>query len=519
VAADRRDKIMVQSMLYVNPATGNDRGAGNQYSPFKTLTRALQQSRGETTIQLAPGVYNQASGERFPLLVPAGVTVLGNESGKGKGIIIEGSGSYFSRSFARQNITIELADDAQLRGVTVTNRAGRGTAVWIESTAPVVANNTFANSAREGLFVTGTAHPTIEGNLFIRNNANGMSIARNGKGDIRGNVCQNTGYGISISDDAAPVVLDNQIFANRSGMVISNRSRPVLRYNTIENNSEDGLVVIGDAIADLGSAQDNGGNILRGNGQYDLHNATRTKLVSVGNQINPTRVKGLIDFVAADLPIAPTPSPSPSPTPIPSPTPAPRETGLTDIGRHWGEVFIAAMVSKGFISGFPDRTFRPDKSITRAEYAALIAKTFPLPFKRSEINFWDVDPRFWAASAIGLASRMGFISGFPDGSFRPGQNLTRVQAIVSLVSGLGLTGGNSNLLFAYSDRAQIPSYATDEVATATQRWMVVNYPTKNILNPMLDSTRAEVSAFIYQALVATNKAQRISSPYIVEPDF
>jgi hypothetical protein len=36
---------------------------------------------------------------------------------------------------------------------------------------------------------------------------------------------------------------------------------------------------------------------------------------------------------------------------------------------------------------------------------------------------------------------------------------------------------------------------------------------------MLDSTRAEVSAFIYQALVATNKAPRISSPYIVEPDF
>ncbi|MGK7901228.1 MAG: DUF1565 domain-containing protein [Hormoscilla sp.] len=509
---------MVQSMFYVNPATGNDRGAGNQYSPFKTLTRALQQL-SSTTIQLAAGIYDRASGESFPLIVPAGVTVLGNESGKGKGIVIEGSGSYFSRSFGRQNITIVLADDAQLRGVTVTNRAGRGTAVWIESTAPVVANNTFANSAREGLFATGTAHPTIEGNLFIQNNANGMSIARNGKGEIRGNVCQDTGYGISIRDDAAPVVLDNRIFTNRSGMVVSDRSRPVLRNNTIENNSEDGLVVIGDAIADLGSPQDNGGNILRGNGQYDLHNATRNKLISVGNQINPTRVKGSIDFVAADLPIAPTPSPTPSPTPTPIPTPPPRETGLTDIAGHWAEVFIAAMVSKGFISGFPDRTFRPDRSITRAEYAALIAKTFPLPFQRSEIYFWDVDPGFWAAGAIGQASRMGFISGFPDGSFRPQQNLTRVQAIVSLVNGLGLTGGNSNLLFTYRDRVQIPSYATDEVATATQRWMVVNYPQKNILNPMLDSTRAEVSAFIYQALVATNKAPRISSPYIVEPDF
>ncbi|HEY9806056.1 MAG TPA: DUF1565 domain-containing protein, partial [Candidatus Obscuribacterales bacterium] len=144
------------STLYVNPAAGNDAANGTQAAPLKTLTRALQQARAGTTIQLVAGTYSTASGEVFPLAVPAGVTVVGNESNKGSGVLIEGSGEYISPTFARQNITLRLENTAQLRGVTVTNRAQRGTAVWFESTAPTVANNTFTNCAREGVFATGT---------------------------------------------------------------------------------------------------------------------------------------------------------------------------------------------------------------------------------------------------------------------------------------------------------------------------------------------------------------------------
>ena len=85
---------MVQSTTpttyYVNPVTGDDTADGTQDSPFKTLTHALGQVRTGERIQLASGTYNTASGERFPLRIIAGVTVIGNEANKGSEILIAG---------------------------------------------------------------------------------------------------------------------------------------------------------------------------------------------------------------------------------------------------------------------------------------------------------------------------------------------------------------------------------------------------------------------------------------------
>lgn len=513
--------------VYVNPSTGRDTNSGTQSAPFKTIYRALQQVSSGTTIQLNPGTYNAASGEAFPVVIPAGVTLLGSETNKGSGIVIEGSAPYNSPTFGRQNITIWLDNQAQLRGVTVTNRASSGTGVWVESTTPTIANNTFTNSVREGVYATGTAQPIVTDNVFAQNGGNGISFVKNAKGEVRRNVFRATGYALAIGENSAPLVADNQIRENRCGMVISGTARPVLRKNIVERNTQDGITVIGTAIPDLGNSQDPGGNILRDNTQFDLQNATSRQLISAGNQINPVKIKGDIDLVANVVPAPlPTPIPSPTPTPIPTPTPTPRPTpspspspvpptGLTDIRGHWAEVFIAAMVAKGFITGFPDGTFKPQTNLTRAQYAALLAKTFNLPPKRTATVFSDVPASFWAAAAIRKASEMGFISGFPDRTFRPNQNLTRVQAIVSLINGLALVGGNPNSLLVYSDRAQIPSYATDEVATATEQNIVVNYPYLEYLNPLRDINRAEIAALVYQSLVAVGQAEGVNSSYIV----
>lgn len=191
---------------------------------------------------------------------------------------------------------------------------------------------------------------------------------------------------------------------------------------------------------------------------------------------------------------------------------------MTDIRGQWAEAFIRALVSRSFITGFPDGTFKPEAPLNRAQYAAIIAKTFDLPLRQPAANFTDVPQSFWAYDAIVKANRMGFITGFPDGTFRPGLNLSRVQAIVSLISGLGLTGGAPTALSLYGDRAEIPSYAADKVATATQRRMVVNYPNVSQLRPVQEITRAEIAALVYQSLVATNQASAIASAYIVNPD-
>jgi parallel beta-helix repeat protein len=516
------------SVFYVNPRSGSDSAAGDQANPYRTLTRALRQAVAGTTIRLSLGTYSPATGEVFPLVIPAGVAIVGNEASKGNGIVIDGGGTYTSPTFNQQSVGMLLQNDVQLRGVTMINRTVRGSGVWIESTNPTIANCTFGNCGREGIFATGTANPAIFDNVFQQNAASGMSIVRNAKGEIRRNLCQRTGYGIAIGDHAAPLLTDNRTSDNRSGIVLSGSARPVLRNNILENNTSDGLTVLNSAVPDLGKTQDPGGNVFQTNREADLRNSTAVAVLSVGNQLNPARVTGAVEFAASQVlaPIAtpapaPTPAPRPAPTPAPRPAPSPAPTPgtvqLTDISGHWAEAFIRGLVERGIISGLPDRTFQPQRTMTRAEYAAIVARQFNLPAKRTSRRFVDVPETFWAAAAIAKADQMGFVAGFPDGTFRPGLNLTRVQAIVSLVNGLELTGSNSNALLVYSDRAQIPSYATNAVATATQKRIVVNHPQVDRLRPLVDITRAEVAALLYQALVATGQAVAIDSPFVINP--
>lgn len=488
--------------LYVNPVTGNDGNAGSRLSPLKSLTRALKISTKSTIIQLSFGTYHVPTGEVFPLVIPTGVIVVGNEPSKGAGIVILGSGTYQSPSFGGQNITILLLGDASLRGVTVTNTTEKGTGVWIESTAPTLSNNTFINCAREGVFATGTAKPAIQDNVFVQNAASALVMARNSKGEVLRNTFQKNALGIAISDAAAPLVANNIITENKTAIALSRDARPVLRQNLIAKNSQGGLLVNGNAIPDLGSIQDPADNIFRENKEFDLQNITPQQLISIGNQLNPTLVKGAVDFLAATAD---------------SPGAIAVSTSFPDLGGHWAVVFVEALVSKGLISGFPDGKFGPESPITRAQYAAIIAKTFQLPAANKNSNFTDVKPDFWAKAAIISAANMGFISGFPDGTFRPNQNLTKIQAIVSIVNGLKFSGGNPNVLTTYRDRAQIPSYATNALAIATQKLLVVNYPEAEQLEPMREITRAEVAALIYQALIAIGKEKAIASPYIVNP--
>lgn len=188
---------------------------------------------------------------------------------------------------------------------------------------------------------------------------------------------------------------------------------------------------------------------------------------------------------------------------------------FVDTGGHWAEAFINGLVDLGMISGFPDGTFKPDDNLTRAQYAALLAKAFDLAPKYPATNFIDVSASFWGRAAILKANQAGFLVGFPGLKFRPDQNLTRTEALVSLVNGLAMTGGNLDSVNMYRDRDQIPTYAIKAIATATDFHIVVNYPDRLQLNPIVPVTRAEITALIYQILVATGRAKSISSPYIV----
>ncbi|MFN6486470.1 MULTISPECIES: DUF1565 domain-containing protein [unclassified Nostoc] len=491
--------------LYVNPLTGNDTNTGSRLSPFKSLTRALNLTKIPTIIHLESGTYSAASGEVFPLIVTGRATVVGNEANKGAGIVISGSGEYQSPSFGMQNITLLLLDNASLLGVTVTNASTKGTGIWIESAAPTLANNTLSDCGREGVFTTGTARPAILDNIFVQNTASGLVMAGHSQGEVLRNVFQRNSLGIAISDFAAPTIANNKLSENRTAIALSRNAQPVLRQNLMTKNTQGGLLVNGNAVPDLGNIQDPADNIFRDHHEFDLYNATTQKLISVGNQLNPSLVKGLVELIPSNgVAVSTTYSEKPTASPSEKLLVSPQLNG------HWGEPFIQALASMDLTHTFADGSYQPDKPMTRAQYASLVAIAFkPFP-KIPASDFTDVPKDFWAYSAIQIAASGGFVGGFSDRTFRPDQNVQRLQVIVSLVNGLGLPTVNSNVLEVYSDRHTIPDYARKAVATATQQQIVVNYPDPKVLAPSRLATRAEVAAMVYQALVAIGRTPAIT---------
>ena len=482
------------TVIYVNPATGTDRpeeSGKTEAAPYKTITYALNQAQPGTVIQLAPGSYSGQTGEVFPLVIKQGITLRGDESAKGQSTVITGGGIYISPTFARQNIAVQADSGSTISGVTITDPNPRGTALWVESTTPTVKNSTFTNSNREGIFITGTGAPKIEANVFTKNGGNGISVVRSAQGEIRKNLFQNTGFGLAIGGNSSPLVAENQIIQNKDGMFINDSARPVLRNNVIENNLQDGVVATLNAQPDLGTAESPGNNTIRSNGRYDVYNATTgNTLAAVGNDINAKRISGKVNFVFAQL-------------------------AFRDVEGFWAQPYIKALAAKNIIAGFPDGTFKPNEAVTRAQFAAIVSKAFSGSPQRAPLDFSDVSRNFWAYQQIQAAYRSGFMSGYPGGVFQPQEQITRVQVLVSLANGLNLPSGNPNVLSVYKDASQIPNYATTLVAAATQQQLVVNYPTPSELNPNREATRAEVAAFVYQALVNAGRAQAIPSPYLV----
>ncbi|MFB8790419.1 MAG: S-layer homology domain-containing protein [Potamolinea sp.] len=177
---------------------------------------------------------------------------------------------------------------------------------------------------------------------------------------------------------------------------------------------------------------------------------------------------------------------------------------FSDIQNHWAAKCIRQLQERSFISGYPDGSFRPDASVTRAEFAAILQKAFVnVPAIRSPITFKDVPANHWANPAISTAYRTGFISGYPDRTFRPKQLILRVQVLVALVSGLKYrpaTTPTETLKKYFEDAGKIPNYALEQIAAATEGRLIVNYPKIKVLNPNENATRAEVAAFICRTL-------------------
>ncbi|WP_286395427.1 DUF1565 domain-containing protein [Pseudanabaena mucicola] len=313
-----------QKIVFVSPQGTDTVGAGTENQAFRTLTAAIAANPQEGTIfQLGAGTYSEATGENFPIRLPRGAILRGNPNTNGSNVIINGGGRFVSPTFASQNIAIAAANNSRIEGITVTNSNPRGYGLWLESSRNVVVSNSnFVRNTHDGIFLTGSANALISNNLFTGNTGSGISALGTSTGEIRNNRFENTGFGLSIGQSSQVALINNQIARNVDGIVISNMAQPNLRGNAIAENQRNGVVILSNASSsprpDLGTTASQGNNTFFNNREFDINNATTIPISAVGNQINLSKVKGLLNLTASRSPVTNPTVTSPAILPIPS---------------------------------------------------------------------------------------------------------------------------------------------------------------------------------------------------------
>ena len=171
------------------------------------------------------------------------------------------------------------------------------------------------------------------------------------------------------------------------------------------------------------------------------------------------------------------------------------EVVLTDIAGHWAENDIKQLVALGAITGYTDGSFKPDNSITRAEFATVLVKAFNLASQSGKV-FTDTD-KHWAKDFIATAASYGIIKGYDAVTFGPDDFINREQMAVMIVRAAKLDTVSEGTF--YSDAASISAWAKDAVATTVKAGIFNGY-SDNTFKPLDDATRAEAVTVIVKAL-------------------
>ena len=186
---------------------------------------------------------------------------------------------------------------------------------------------------------------------------------------------------------------------------------------------------------------------------------------------------------------------------------------FSDIDNHWASNCIVALARRKLINGYPNGTFRPLATVSRAEFAVLMQRVFPdLLAKQPAAEFADVQVEYWASGAIAWASERGLFSGYDDGTFRPGRSISRAQALQVLMLGFKSSSSAEPIGFEsehapsdavaaqFSDAHEIPDYAKAAIAEALDQKILVTLSEPRPLLPQKAIARGEVAALFCRAL-------------------
>ena len=166
---------------------------------------------------------------------------------------------------------------------------------------------------------------------------------------------------------------------------------------------------------------------------------------------------------------------------------------------YWAHDVIHHLNSQGYISGYPDGTFRPVNQITRAEFCAIMDKVLKLtPYTPQTPQFSDVNPGDWFYQAVETAVSAGIAKGYGDGIFHPNAPISRQEIACVLVQALGksqLADSNAQAATKFLDDHDIAWWSRGYIFVALQLGIVNGYPDGNY-EPRNETIRAEACVMV-----------------------
>lgn len=180
--------------------------------------------------------------------------------------------------------------------------------------------------------------------------------------------------------------------------------------------------------------------------------------------------------------------------------PAPSAYAFPDVKEnHWAKRYIDYLVARGIAGGYGDGTFRPERGVTRGEFAALLIQAMNLQdsvwaLEGNPQLFRDVKANHWAEGYIQLAWELGIVSGYADSTYRPDQTIRRDEMVSMLVRALRYSG-QGNKVVTFSDAHTIADWVKESVDLAAS-WGLVSGFADGSFRPAATVTRAQAAVFI-----------------------
>ncbi len=173
---------------------------------------------------------------------------------------------------------------------------------------------------------------------------------------------------------------------------------------------------------------------------------------------------------------------------------------------YWAACDIDKLAINDVVVGYPDGYFKPNRDISRAEFATMLVKGFNLNCDMPRANlFKDVPMNNWANAAIAKAVDEDLLKGYPNNTFKPNNSVSRVEALTSISKGMtcDMDKDKANqILGRYADGHTVPEWAKIPVAKSLQNGALTDSQNPNMIMPHKDATRAEVASMLQTVRVA-----------------